>query len=249
MNKNKAKAFQEHFRGVDTVTLEDIKSYFRTSHPEISDVNVRKIVFRFNEKGLIATLKRGVYTVETKSLFRPVPDKFMKKIHKLYAGRYHDIHYCLWTTQWLHQFMNLQPFQFIYVFETEKDLLEPTFFLFKENNINVFLKPDQNLAEKYMAESQDPLVVKLITTRSPIIQSDKMNIASIEKILVDVFCDSDIFFFYQGNELRNIFNNTFRSFHINYSKLLNYAERRKQKEKIVHYLKSQIEYANKELFS
>ena len=249
MNAENIVALQEHFRGVDMVTLDNIKSYLGKNNTFITDVTLRKAIYKLKQKGLIISIKRGVYSFKSKTVFLPSPDKNMFKIYDLFKEKYPLISCCIWSTQWLHQFMNLQPFQYIYVFETEKNLLEPTFFLFKENNINAFLKPDQNLAEKYMAESQEPVVVKLITTRSTVIRSGKMDMASIEKILVDVFCDLDIFFFYQGNELRNIYNNVFRSFHINYSKLLNYAERRKQKEKIVHYLKTQIEYANKELIA
>lgn len=249
MNTDYTYALQEYFRGVDLVNLEEIKAYLVKKNPNITDIAVGKVIYRLKKKGLLVSVRSGVYSFKSKPVFLPEPDKFMLKIYALFKEKYPVIPSCIWSTQWLHQFMNLQPFQSIYVFETERDLLESAFFLLKENNFNAFLKPDQNLAEKYMAESQEPIIVKLITTRSPIIQSEKLHVASIEKILVDVFCDSDIFFFYQGNELRNIFNNAFRSFHINYSKLLNYAERRKQKEKIVHFLKTQIENANKELIS
>jgi hypothetical protein len=241
MNHIDLMTLKEHFKGVNLVTLLEIKAYLINGDPSITDNAVRKIIFRLKDKGHITSIKRGVYTFISKPEFIPEADQLIQKIYNTFKQKYPLIPCCIWSTQWLHQFMDLQPFQFFYVFETEKDLLEPTFFYFKEQNLNAYLKPDRYLSEKYMAESYEPMVIKLLNTRSPLVKGSGPPMASLEKLLVDIFCDRDIFFFYQGNELINIFKNSFKTFHINQSVLFNYADRRKQKIKMIDFLKNQVE--------
>ncbi len=247
MNKDTAILFKEHFNEATTIALDEIRAYFRRIDPDITDTNIRKVVYRLKEKGVIISLKRGVYKLVDKPLFVYDIDNYIRKIHKIFVTKFSGISYCIWSSQWLHQFMNLQPFNHFYIIESEKDILDDLFYLLKDNNTNAFLKPDKDLSERYMLESDKSIAVKLLPSRSPTVEEEEIEVPSIEKMLIDTYCDSDIFFFYQGNELRNIFNNAFRNFHIDYSKLLNYADRRKQKNKIIQYLKSNIEYANKEL--
>lgn len=231
----------DHFKESDQFSHEEVKEFLVDGNPSITDNAVRKIIFRLKEKGLVTAIKRGVYTLKSKPEFIPETDQIIQNIFNIFKEKYPLIPCCMWSTQWLHQFMTFQPFQFFYVFETEKDILEPTFFYFKEQNLNVFLKPDRSLSEKYMADSLEPIVIKLLNTRSPLVKGSEPPIATLEKLLVDIFCDREIFFFYQGNELINIFKNSFKAFHINQSVLLNYADRRKQKIKMIAFLKNQVE--------
>jgi hypothetical protein len=244
MTITKADQFKKYFKNVAIITLADIKGYLNSDQPGISDAGVRKEIYYLRKKDIISPVKRGVYKIGSKPVFHPDFDNQLLKINDLFIQKYPGIAYCVWSTQSLHQFMNIQPFKQIYVIETEKDILEAVFFMFKDNGINSFLKPDRNIAVNYMAESEDPLVIKAIISRSPIIRIKNMHSPSIEKILVDVFCDQDIFFYYQGNELLNIFENVSRHYQINFSRLLNYADRRKQKSEIINYLKTNIENFN-----
>jgi len=248
MKADKEDLLLEHFKDSDVITRSDITTFYISHFDEADsnrlDARVSKLIYRLKSKGLLLSLKSGVYKIETKNNFLPAKDKLIQKLDTAFSKQYPDIFYCVWSTQSLHQFMNLQPFRHFYVFETEKDLLESAFYLFKEKNINAYLNPDKEITEKYISESKNAVVIKKITSRSPLIETSKLKTPMLEKILVDVFCDSDIFFFYQGNELKNIFDISFKNYHINYSKLLNYAERRKQKAKIIKYLKEHIQNVN-----
>ena len=82
----------------------------------------------------------------------------------------------------------------------------------------------------YVLEKEDPVVLKSLISRSPTQEKrDKnltINLPQLEKLLVDVYCDRQIYFFYSGVELRNIFNNAFDKYTINLSRLRSYAKRR-----------------------
>jgi hypothetical protein len=57
-------------------------------------------------------------------------------------------------------------------------------------------------------------------------------------MLVDIFCDDNIFSAQQGSEMKYIFNEAFRKYTINENRLLRYAERRRKKEDLINYLKT-----------
>jgi hypothetical protein len=61
----------------------------------------------------------------------------------------------------------------------------------------------------------------------------------IEKILVDLCADSDIFSFLQGSEMLNIFENALGKYTVNTNRLLRYAKRR-NKEKDIRNILNQI---------
>jgi hypothetical protein len=133
-----------------------------------------------------------------------------------------------------------QPFDSYYIFETESDILDSVFFLFKDNGYNAFITPDENTINKYINGVDNAIIIKKLVTRSPIAQKDTIFYPTIEKILVDIFIDQTFFQFAQGTELANIYNESFRIFAVNLTKLLNYAERRKAKEGIVAFIRSNI---------
>ena len=59
---------------------------------------------------------------------------------------------------------------------------------------------------------------------------------TIEKLLVDVFCDDEIFAAQQGTEMETIFREAFEKYTINENKMLRYADRRRKKEAFSNYL-------------
>ena len=59
---------------------------------------------------------------------------------------------------------------------------------------------------------------------------------TIEKLLVDVFCDDVLFAAQQGSEMEIIFREAFEKYTINENKMLRYADRRRKKEAFSNYL-------------
>jgi len=57
-------------------------------------------------------------------------------------------------------------------------------------------------------------------------------------MLVDIFCDNNIFSAQQGSEMRNIFNGAINKYNVNESRMLRYADRRRRKENLINYLKT-----------
>ena len=224
-----------------SLTKNDINSIFNELGVALSNNALRKHIYRLKEKGLLFSVGKGIYSIEAKPQYIPDLDNFTNKIRILFEKSYQDVKYCIWSTAWLHDFMVHQPFNWFYIFEVEKDMLETVFYLFKDNNINAFNSPDKSILETYATEEKRAVIIKNLTSRSPILNVQKNKVPTTEKMLIDTFCDKDIFYFYQGVELVNIFEQAIERYHINFSALLNYAAQRGKKEEIKDLLLNKVQ--------
>jgi hypothetical protein len=221
---------------MSSFTKEDIAEKFKDNGLIITDVALTGKIFRWRKNNLIHDIAKGKYVINFKSTFVPEPDKFIGKVSKLYNSKYEDVDYCLWSTNWLSIFMHHIPFNSFYVLETDKDVCESAFYHLKDNGINAYYIPSGEQIEKYVLPEDDSIIIRPLITRAPCIKQEKITIASIEKILVDIFCDQNIYYLYSGREQRWIFENILNAYNINFSTLLSYAERRKRHRELREYL-------------
>ncbi len=224
-----------------TLIKDKLSEDLKINDSMIKESSLRKRISRYKKKGLLVSVKKGIYAVSRKPVYTTIPDDFIRNIHKSFVKKYDEIKFCIWSTAVLNDFIIHQPAKYFYIFETEQDIVESAFNLFRDNGFNAFLNPDEKSLQLYVLEQKDTVVVKPLITRSPLLKVNKIYIPSLEKILVDLFSDKKLFFFLQGNELNYLFNFTFDKFSINYTKLFNYAGRRGVKNKLLEYLKKNVQ--------
>ena len=206
-----------------TFTKNDFQLLLEKNNLKVSDTALRQRIFYLKKKGILQSVKRGVYSMEVKNDYIPVVDTFLNKVRNIFVSKYPEINYCIWSTHWLSEFMVHQPFRSFYVFETESDMIDIAFNLLKEKGCRTFLSPDLNIMQNYVVEEDKSIVIKKLITRSPLKIIKNINVPSIEKILVDIFCDNQIFYFYQGTEIEYIFNTAMKMYKVNHSLLFRYA--------------------------
>jgi thioredoxin-related protein len=129
-----------------------------------------------------------------------------------------------------------QPFSFNLIVEVEKDAAESIFHFIKEKFKNVYLNPNAETYKNYIAGNTDSIIVKSMITESPLQEIYSVHAPSIEKILVDIYCDTNIYSAFQGKEMQNIYRNAVNNYTVNLSTLARYALRRGKKEEIGNYL-------------
>lgn len=126
--------------------------------------------------------------------------------------------------------MNHQPQQSYYLVEVEKESADAVFYFLKENKLSVFINPTQEIIEKYLPFEKNIFIVKYLISEAPTMTVESVITATIEKILVDIFCDELLFSSYQGAEMQVIFTEAMNKYTLNQSKMRRYASRRNQKE-------------------
>lgn len=233
---------QETFKSKNEITFDELKLFYQIQNPEIKHSAIKTRINRLIKQGIISRIGRGKYILGQEKIFRPEFDNKLKTIAQKIKKEYPDLQFCIWHTSWISQFMVHQPTIHYTVIEPESDsdqrtLYSETIFRYLQNNYkNVFHKPDKETIQNYVSENNDSIIVLPLVSEAPTQAVNSITTTTIEKILVDIFCDVNIFAAQQGNEKATIFTEAFNKYTINKSKLLRYAARRTRRQELEDYL-------------
>lgn len=116
-----------------------------------------------------------------------------------------------------------------YIVEVEKEYLQSVFELIKENfNGTVLLKPSKENKINYW--SPNAIYVTELFKRSPV---NKNGTITIEKLIVDLLFDKEIFSLYSGQDIDSAIDILCNKYTINYKTLFSYASRRNRKHQLL----------------
>ena len=90
---------------------------------------------------------------------------------------------------------------------------------------------------EYVDLGEKSVIVKPLTTESPVKEIDGVSVPTLEKILVDINADSD-FHYLQDSETFYIMENARSLYSINVPRMLRYASRRGIKDKMLSILQN-----------
>ncbi len=227
----------EYFKGRSEVDVKEIKEYYRNTVPGINDNAVYARIYQLKSKGIIASVSGDRYTFSPKPFWQPSIGQDIKKVDLIITKQFVPGDFLLWDTTWLNEFTNLQTFRKLIIIEPEEIIAESVFYYLKESKLKeLYFKPDAKEIELYTGNSPVTYIIKALITKSPL---HKINdhIPSIEKILVDLFCEKVLLKSFQGEELENIWLNVFNKYQVNKSTLFNYSRRRGKNIEIADFMK------------
>jgi hypothetical protein len=226
------------FKNHEFFTREDLLRFYRESEPDLKETTFGWRVFDLKRRQVIRDVKKGGYTLEGKQQFKPVLDKMTIKVSKFLETSFGDLGYNIWNTSWLNEMTELQATLHMIILEVDKNVVETVFNNLRDHGKfnNVYLKPDETMINTYISEINGPLIVKPIISRAPVARMKNVSIPTIEKILVDLFCEQKLFYAFQGRQLIRIYEHCLSRYTINYSRLINYAKRRKREEEIREFI-------------
>ena len=242
MNNLNVDNFEVHFKDKTVIEIADIVDFYRVADEQIKSTTIRWRVYSLVQKGILQRIGRGKFRFGKSANYIPEISTKLKSIHNKILSDFPFIRICVWHTAVLNEFMQHQIGKFYYLIEVEKDAAEAVFYFLKERNLSVFLNPNQEILDKYIPENKDIYIVKNLVSEAPTQQIEKICTVSIEKMLVDIFCDETLFAAQQGAEMRTIFNEILSKYTINQNKMLRYADRRKRKNDFNNYLKINSNY-------
>jgi hypothetical protein len=210
--------------------------FYRTIEPYIKKSTVNWRIYNLVQLGIIKRIGRGKFVLGDQTTYVPdIPTK-LKSLNNKLKKRVPFLNTCLWTTAVYNEFMLHQPGKFFLIVEVDKDAVESVFNLLKDLKYSVFLDPTKELLNKYMPEGKETWIVKSLVTEAPIQKVSDLHTTTIEKMLVDLFCDTVILDAQQGAEKDRIFKGAFEKYIIHENKMLRYADRRRKKKQLIQYL-------------
>lgn len=228
---------KQQFSKVNYFTAEDLRAFYNSFKVLVSDETFRSRIYRLAKMGVLQRKGQGIYSLGTQPVFVSDINTQTKKIYETIHKQYPYAKTSIWHTITLNQFMIHQPFKYNFIVEVEKDAAESVFYFLQEKFKNVYLNPEESTFAKYISGTSDSIIVKNLISESPIHDINGVMTPTIEKILVDIFCDKTIYTAFQGKEMQNIFRNAFKEYDVKLSTLSRYAVRRGKKEEIDAYLR------------
>ncbi len=231
----------EEFKNLEYFTREDLFDFYRDFEPDLKEGTFGWRIYDLKNKNIIKPLKRGLYVISYKPRYKPEISPELLKLAKRITDRFEDVKHCTWETEWLNEFSQHQASRRIILIEIEKDFVESLYYELKDSMRNeLYLNPDEKVIDFYIAESNYPVIIKKLITRSPIARRTekkvKFHTPLLEKILVDIFAEEKLFYYLQGSELMHIYENAINSYTINFTKLFSYAKRREREQDIKQFM-------------
>lgn len=190
------------------------------------------------QKGVLNRIGRGKFQLGKGRSYLPEISPKLKSIYSKLRKEFPYLKICIWNTSALNEFMLHQSGNFYILIEVEKEAVQSIFYFLKEANCSVFIEPTNDILDKYLPADKDSLIITSLITEAPIQTINGMNTVSLEKMLVDIFCDEIIFSAQQGKEMRTIFKEAFAKYTINENRMLRYSDRRGKKEALKEYMDS-----------
>jgi ATP-dependent helicase YprA (DUF1998 family) len=235
------------FSGWKFFRKSDLVNFYRSQPARYSVKDFRRILYGLEKRGLIRSVDAGVYILSNEQpasrpqkKFLPVFSPELSVLNESLQTAFPYTEYLLWETRILHEFMLHQPGKNQAILETEKEAVESVFnFLSSREEGKVFMQPDRITLERYVYPKKECIIVTKLITQSPQQEVNEIPCPKLEKILVDVFADAELFYIFQGQELVNIFETAFHTYRISEKTLFRYAGRRKVSQKIRAFITQQ----------
>src|SRR5690606_3211105 len=216
-------------------SLDEIRRYFRRVNPDIADSTVNWRAHEMVKASILTRVGRGLFRLGDKKGYQPTLSELEILIAKHMGENFPLVSFCVWNSGALNEFaQHISGYPFILV-DVERDVAESVYLSLKEAFKPVFYKLDDRMFNELIPEFDAPVIVRHLVTESPLVETDGIPSVSLEKLLVDLFCDAE-FNFLEGSELRAIFRNAFAKYTVNESRLLRYASGKGRKSDMDQFL-------------
>jgi hypothetical protein len=252
--RNLEKGLKRKFGRKESFSRRELFDFLKGFDPEMKEGTLSWRIYDLKKNNIIRSVRRGKYTISSQPEYEPEISRELLKLGKFVAQQFENIQFCLWETSWINEFSRHQSRKKLIIIEIEKEFIETLYYKLQDGfSYDLFLNPDEKTIEFYVSESPQPVIIKKLITRSPVVKRTEkkveLYIPKLEKLLVDLYSESKLFYFYQGAELTQIFENALKHYPLNYTTILSYAGRREKEEEIRQFLTDNLYHLVKDIIS
>lgn len=229
--------FEKRFGGRKTVSREELYRFYKDFEPDLKEATFRWRIHHLKEKDILTPISKRLFHIGHKPVYKPPLSDFEHQLYQTIDKQFRELPICIWSTGLLNEFMLHQPDNLITILEVEPIALEPVFHFLKDNNRrNVFLLPSEKEMAYYVFEADDAIVLRRLVSKAPVQKNHKATVPTLEKIIVDIYCDKEVYTVFQGSEFIHIVNYAFRHYAVDFTRLFSYARRRRKDVELKAYL-------------
>lgn len=227
---------------------EEFYNFYLQKEPDLKKTTFRWRVYTLKNDGVIYSPKLGLYVIDIKKEFKPSIDKKTDSLYKKIKNQFPYSDLCIWETNWLNNYMVHQAISNNIIVEIDKETAQSALAFLQESLKNIYLNPKKHEVENYILSGQSNIIIKNLVIESPVEEINGVVIPRIEKIIVDLFADNELFVTYQGSELKNIYKEFFNEFNINQSTIKRYATRRNLADELITFLREETTIDNDKIY-
>ena len=226
----------DSFKNRESFTVNDLYSFYAQREKDIKRTTVNWRISELANHGVIRRTGRGRYALGEGQCYTMPIHKMQKAISTAITKNFPLISFCTWDSEILKEFYQHMAKGSFLIIEVEKDAVDPVYHLVKETHRETFKEPAAAIMRDYVADIKNAIIIKSMITESPLQKEKEISVPSLEKILVDLVADKDLFYFLQGSELIHVFQNAFEKYTINSDRLLRYARRRNKGNDVLKFM-------------
>ena len=179
--------------------------------------------------GSLTRVANGLFAISKKQNYQPELSQQAKAVSKYLHEQFPLLTFCMYESSHISPLQHHLAYTNTIFVETAREGTETVFHVLSDKYRQVFLSPTQKEMDLYLDQNKRNIFVKPLVSEAPVQGKAEVKVPTIEKLLVDIYCDKD-FFYLQGAEYDYIWENAFSLYNINSSTLLRYAARRGVKE-------------------
>lgn len=225
-----------------------LRNFYRRFDPALTEQAFRRILYALEKRQILSPIGSGIYVIHENAMppsrknYVPTWSQSHQTLKQTLHETFPYLEILSWETGALREWMIHQPINNQIILETEREACESVFNHLQQKYLGrVFLEPDRATMERYVVPLPESVLVTHLITQSPKKKMSGLIFPRLEKILVDVFADSDKFFAFQGDELVHIFENSFAACWISEKTLFRYTGRRKVTAKLMEFIESRTD--------
>ena len=179
--------------------------------------------------GSLTRVANGVYALSMKHNYLPELSRQAKTVGKFLQAQFPLLSFCMYESSHISPLQHHLAYTNTIFVETAREGTEIVFHTLANKYKQVFLAPTEMEMNRYLDQSKQNIFVKPLISEAPMLGKEAVKVPTIEKLLVDIYCDKD-FYYLQGAEYDYIWENSRTLYNINTSTLLRYAARRGVRE-------------------
>ena len=213
----------------------DIFQFFKKYESEILKATVNWRVYELSNRNILERIGKGKFRIGSGNTFVPELTTKHFKVSAAIKSKFPFTQYCIWDSSFLKEFsQHIFKSNFMLV-DVERDSEESVYQLLREQFKEVFLMPGKEILGDFFSDLKRPIIVRTLVSEAPYKIFRNIPVASLEKIIVDIFSDEE-FVYLQSNELALMIKAAFERYTISESKLVRYADRKRKKKMLLDFL-------------
>lgn len=212
---------------------QELIKLLKNNYPQMRDSSYHWAVCGMLKSGSLTKIARNVYVVQNerkKPVYRPAYSDLAAKLISQVSDKYPSVHFTVFETALMNDFLNLLVAQNTVYIQMEKDVSIFVFRFLQELGYDHLLyKPNKDDYALYW--KKDCIVVTDLISEAPLSASAPHEIC-LEKMLVDMYCDKLISSAYSKSEYPEMLKQAMKTYHIEPAKMMRYARRRGREDEI-----------------